>query len=96
MGLGPELSVFSNFSIRFFNAIGSILHLFQHRHAASSSQVSMEQRLASKTLATTLASSGFMSPIAITRMTVPWALAISSGVSILGNASAIGRDLRVG
>lgn len=33
MRLGPELFVFSNFSIRFFNAIVSFLHLFQHRHA---------------------------------------------------------------
>ena len=33
MGVVPELFVLSNFSIRFFNAIVSFLHLFQHCHA---------------------------------------------------------------
>jgi len=33
MDLGPELFVFSNCSISFFNAIVSFLNLFQHRNA---------------------------------------------------------------
>jgi hypothetical protein len=96
MGLGPELFVFSNFSIRFFNAIGSTLHLFQHRHA--------DLEFADLD-GTALGFQDQRNHIGLLWRYVPnshcaddssLGLGNIRGASIFGNASAIGRDLRAG
>nr|ABZ06097.1 hypothetical protein ALOHA_HF4000005I08ctg1g23 [uncultured marine microorganism HF4000_005I08] len=63
---------------------------------ASSSTVSIARRLASRTPATVLASSGVISPLAIAAITAPWAAVISSAVSTGGRSISMGRDLMVG